>query len=217
MTRRKRITPTEAPLGSGRPDRLIEHLVVMRESDGYDRALMAGMIQQTLEKVRHLPGAERLLEAGMDVYDHPKRYGARLTRRGKSRIAWVEVDGVLYMYSMGSAAVSDSEDLNAFVEELSSSIHSFKPAHLWALAFTRLIRAATFAGNLLKVCQENVETLHCEIDIAIATPEGAVSFQILSLVAAAERDYIVRRHTAGRVMQWKRGEWIPHSVPPGYV
>lgn len=209
--RRQASTPT-AEL-----ERNFQYLVVMRESSAHDRILMLGMIQQTLEKFVHLPGAKMLLDAGMDVYDHPSRYGGTIKRVGKSRMVLIEVEDVLYLYSMGSAAVSDDErDTNAFVSELVSLIENYRPREVCAVAFTRFVRSAHHTGDLLRVMTEHVEVVSCETEIRPATPEGSMLFGFLAIIAGLEREYIVRRHTAGRVAQWKRGEWIPRGIPPGY-
>ncbi|MGH9208684.1 MAG: recombinase family protein, partial [Acidimicrobiales bacterium] len=177
---------------------------------------MEGMIQQTLHTVRHLAGATDLYDAGLDVLDDPVRHGGRSKHVGGSRMVWVECDGVAYLYSMGSAAATDLNDSNAFVSELVSALKKYRPREVWTQAFTRLIRAAEHAGDLLRAMMEHVEVLHCEQTIRASTPEGRMVFQVLTMISAAERDYLVRRHTAGRVAQWRRGIWIPRGFPPGY-
>ena len=79
----------------------LDHLVVIRESARYDYMLMLGMIQQTLAKVSHLPGAIELMAAGMDIFDNPSKWGATVRRTGDSTMAMIEREGVLYLYSMG--------------------------------------------------------------------------------------------------------------------
>jgi DNA invertase Pin-like site-specific DNA recombinase len=213
---------TAAPLQSGADsdDRIvtgtIRHLVTMRESSGFDTSLMDGMIKQTMSKVNHLPGAVALGHAGVDVFRNPQLYNAHTTRRGGSRQVWVQVDDVLYFYSMGSAAKVDEKGDNFFVTELVDAIRTYKPKELWTVAFTRLVRSQMFAGALLEACEAHVRQLHCEVDIVTSTPEGKLIYSVLAMIAAAERDYIVRRHTAGRVIQWRRGNWIPIGMPPGY-
>jgi len=197
-------------------DHQLNHLVVMRESDRYDHLLMEGMIQQTLAKVTHLPGAAELAEAGMEAFHHPERWGGTSRRVGESRMVMIERDGVLYLYSMGTAASNDLPDTNAFISELVSVVETYRPAETWVVAFTRLLRWANYVGELLRVFSEHTAWLHCEAEIRVATPEGRMLFQVLAMIAATERDYIVRRHTAGRVAQWRRGEWIPNAYPPGY-
>ncbi len=196
----------------------LDHLVVIRESARYDRVLMDGMIQQTLASVEKekLPGATELRAAGMDVLENPRRWGGTDRRVGSSRLVTVERDGVLYLYSMGTAAKDDLEDTNAFVSELLKIVEAYKPQDVWVAAFTRLLRSANYVGELLQAFTENTRTIHCETVINVATPEGTILFQVLGMIAAIERDYIVRRHTAGRVAQWRRGEWIPNAYPPGY-
>lgn len=217
MSRRRRSTravsrPDTPREGTPR----LDHLVVMRESARYDRILMLGMIQQTLQKVTHLPGALDLYSAGMDVFDHPERYGATTRKVGRSRMVMIERDGVLYLYSMGSAVQQDLPDTNAFVRELTRVVSTYRPVEVWVAAFGRLIRAAEHSGEILASLTANSRFVHCEAEIDLSTPEGKLQFQVFSMIASAERDYIVRRHTAGRVAQWRRGEWIPNAFPPGY-
>lgn len=194
----------------------IDHLVVIRESDRHDRVLMEGMIQQTLSMVSHLAGAAKLSAAGLDVLDHPERFGGTSRTSGSSRMVTVEREGVLYLYSMGSAAKDDLDAANAFVEFLIGLVEAYRPTHVWAAAFTRLVRSVSQVGNLYRAFYENIQTIHCETKLDITTPEGQMMFQVFAMIASAERDYIVRRHTAGRVTQWKRQEWIPNAYPPGY-
>jgi hypothetical protein len=195
----------------------IDGLVVMRESAMYDELLMEGMISQTLAKARHLPGAAELEAAGMDVMRHPEKYGGIVRRVGKSKMVTVERDGIIYLYSMGSAAANDLADENAFVSELVKLIGRFSPKEVWATAFTRLVRAVEHAGPLLQAMTGHVEMIHAEQQIEPHTTSGKIMFQMLTMIASAERDYIVQRHTLGRVAQWKRGGWIPSSGhPPGY-
>lgn len=194
----------------------LDHLVVIRESSAYDLVLMEGMIAQTLAKVAHLPGATRLQSIGIDILSRADYYGAFSQRTGSSRMVMIEDHGTLYLYSMGSAAKKDYEDQNAFGEYLCSIIRTYRPREVWAVSITRLMRAAENAGALLAALSECTEVLHCETDVTLATPEGKMVFQILAMFAAMERDTIVRRHTAGRVAQWRRNEWIPTGWPPGY-
>lgn len=214
--RRRKRTENPQASASPTPQRRLDHLVLIRESDNYGRLLMEGMIQQTLAKVQHLPGATELKKAGVRVFTEPERWGATLRRSGSSQMATVEVEGVLYLYSMGTAAKNDLPDTNAFVAELVKIIATYRPAEVWTVAFTRLLRSAEYVGDLLKVFSEHTQVLHCEAEIRPATPEGKMVFQVLGMIAAVERDYIVRRHTAGRVSQWRRRDWIPNAYPPGY-
>lgn len=198
-------------------DRQLDAAVIMRESDMYDKVLMEGMIQQTLAKAKHLEGVEELAEAGINVMDHPSAYGGIEKRTGDSKQVLIERGGVLYVYSMGTAAKADLADSdNAFVQSLVELIERYRPAEVWTSAFSRLIRAAEHAGDLLRVMTEHVDVLHAETDIRPSTPEGKMLFQVLTMIASAERDYILRRHTAGRVAQWRRQAWILSAYPPGY-
>lgn len=214
---KKTLTFVDGPSGADR-DRTIRHLVTMRESDRWDASLMEGMIQQTLLKVSHLPGAHHLQAAGMDVFRNPRKHGGKASTNGSSRQVLVQIEDVLYFYSMGSAAKSDEAEANAFASRLMRLIADYDPAELWVVAFTRLVRSARYSGQLLNVCQAHLDTIHCEVDIKPNGADGgSLTFQLLSMIAATERDYIVRRHTAGRVQQWRRGNWIPIATPPGYV
>jgi DNA invertase Pin-like site-specific DNA recombinase len=194
----------------------LDHLVVMRESDRYDQILMEGMIQQTLAKVSHLPGAKELMVAGTEVFSNPRKWGASVRRVGRSQLSMVERDGVLYLYSMGTAASEDLPDANAFIQELIKVVVTYSPRETWVSSFTRLTRSANYVGDLMKAFGDHPGLLHCEAEINLSTPEGKMLFQMLGMIAAMERDYIVRRHTAGRVAQWRRSDWIPNAYPPGY-
>ena len=127
----------------------IDHLVVIRESSRHNRELMEGMILTTLSKVLDLPGARELVQAGLDVFDNPNEYSAVSKRVGRSTIRLIERDGVLYFYSMGSAAAKDLADGNAFARELVGAIRHYRPRTVWADSLTRLVRSTQAIGELL--------------------------------------------------------------------
>ncbi len=214
MSKRRRPSGA-APKPPARPS-LLDHLVLMRESGPYADLLMLGMIQQTLTKVQHLPGAQELLVAGMDVFKNHNRWGSITKKVGSSRMAMVERDGVLYVYSLGTAAKNDLADGNAFVIELVKILEHYRPRETSVSSVTRLLRSANYMSELLQAFAENTQILNCEINIRISTTEGRMQFQMLSMFAASERDYILRRHTIGRVSQFQRDEWIPSAFPIGY-
>lgn len=216
MSNQKRRRGNNFGVQEPKVDYRLDHLVVMRESDRYDQILMEGMIQQTLAKVSHLPGARELMGAGVEVFNNPHKWGATTRKVGKSLMSLVERDGVLYLYSMGTAASEDLPDANAFVAELINVISTYSPRETWVSSFTRLTRSANWVGDLMRAFIDHKGLLHCEAEINLSTPEGKMLFQMLGMIAAMERDYIVRRHTAGRVAQWRRGDWIPNAYPPGY-
>jgi len=197
--------------------RLIENLVVLRESGQYDKLLMAGMIAQTCAKVKDLPGSDELAAAGVDIFENPGLYGATLKRSGGSRIVLFNRGGTLYFCSMGSASREDSHDKNAFVTALIEVITTYRPNFVWTVAFTRLIRNSEYSGDLLKAMSENVEKLYCESDINPSSIEGKLQFNLFGMISATEREYIVRRHTAGRINQWRNNRWIPTFYPVGYT
>ena len=217
MSNPRRARRTSTPTREANPDPQLDHLVVMRESARYDHFLMEGMIQQTLAKLSNLPGAQELMAAGMEVFTDPRTWGATIKRVGSSQLAMVERDGVLYLYSMGSAAKEDLTDANAFISELINIIESYRPKETWVSSFTRLTRSANYVGDLMRAFSEHSHLLHCEAEIDLRAPEGKMLFQMLGMISAMERDYIVRRHTAGRVAQMRRGDWIPNAHPPGYA
>lgn len=196
--------------------RRLDHLVVVRES-AYDIYLMEGLLGQTIAKVGDIPGAAEIGSIGAErLYKEPDKYGAIEHRQGTSRILTIERDGALYLLSMGSAAKSDDAGENGFVRFLTSLVQAYRPEVLWAVNFTRLVRSPFHAASLIKVLAEHVGTLRCEVDIEPATPMGATQIQLLVMMATTERNYIVQRHTAGRIAQDRRGAWIPNAWPPGY-
>ena len=217
MSKPRRARRASSPTKEANLDPQLDHLVVMRESARYDHFLMEGMIQQTLAKVSDLPEAQELMAAGMEVFTDPRKWGATIKRVGSSQLAMVERDGVLYLYSMGSAAKEDLTDTNAFISELITIIESYRPKETWVSSFTRLTRSANYVGDLMRAFSEHSHHLHCEAEIDLRVPEGKMLFQMLGMISAMERDYIVRRHTAGRVAQMRRGDWIPNAHPPGYA
>lgn len=132
-----------------KPSERAQHLIVVRESAEYDRLLMEGMIEQTLEKARSVPGATELKEIGIDLIDHPDRYGARMVRSGRTRAVICTRGDVVFLYSMGSATSRDAKGDNAFVELLCDVINRYRPVEMWAASMTRLIRSPMFAGSLM--------------------------------------------------------------------
>lgn len=197
-----------------------EHLVVVRESDLYDRVLMQGMIDQTLAACSPLPGVARLKRLGVELLDRYQEVGAQLVRKGKSSAVWGEVDGTVFVYSMGSAASDDLEGDNAFVEILREVVESVRPLHVWTGTFSRLVRATEFGGALFGSLKKHSRYVHVSDGppIDLHAPIGQATWTMLSLVAAMERDWIVQRLVAGLISMFRRGEWIlsPNHVPPGF-
>ena len=109
-----------------------EHLMVVRESAMYSNVLMIGMIAQTLQRWIHLPGVRDVLALSIDPLKKgkaPLLNGKPLQlstfNSNKNRAVLFEHEGVMYLYSMGSAATrnADFDDhSNAFVELLCTVI-----------------------------------------------------------------------------------------------
>lgn len=194
-----------------------KHLIVVRESAMYDEMLMEGMIEQTLARAASVPGTEEIRLAGLDPIKNPSRYSGQVIRRGKTKAVLFERDGTHFLYSEGSAAANDDEGNNAFVGILTEVIKDLRPEELWVSTFSRLTRAPEFAGDLFRAGLDYVKVVHAETDINLTDPSGVMMWQILAMLAGAERDSIVRRLVTGTVFAWKKGRWLtPAAIPPGY-
>jgi len=222
--------PIKIPLPPTTSSTRLKWLIVVRESAMHDNLLMIGMIAQTLKRWVHLPGVADVLGLGID----PIRNGKATLLNGKplqlsvfntanNRAVLFEHEGVMYLYSMGSAASRNADfndHSNAFVELLCSVIETYRPENLIVATFSRLIRSTEFAGRLQAAIKAHVNVLHYGSETMQPNTEaGALVWGIMAIVAAMERDLITQRLFAGLCHKYSSGAWIfgPEAVPPGYV
>lgn len=202
-------------------DGRIDHLVVVRESPQYDYLLMEGMIGQTVGRLTHLPGAEEVLAAGIEPVHGKARFRTFQYRKHGTSAVMFEHHGVLYLYSLGSAAKANIDDReNAFVELLIDVLEYYRPRNVYVATFSRLVRSTEFAGRLQRAVNAHVDVIHSgEQQIRPKTTDGKIMWSMLALMADMERDLIVQRLFAGMCNAYQRGRWIlnEEAVPPGYV
>ena len=200
-------------------DRL-DHCVVCRESPLHGFVLMEGLIGQTVGSLTHLPGAAEVLAAGLSPLRGQSPFQTFQYRKNKTNAVAFEHEGVLYLYSLGSAAQQNKGTSdNAFIDFLCDVLEHFRPRNLYVATFSRLVRSTEFSGKLHGVVKRNVDLVHCgSTVIDPRTTGGKAIWSTLAMVADMERDSIVQRLFAGTCNKYLRGEWIlgDESVPPGY-
>lgn len=205
----------------GQDEGRIDHLVVVRESPQYDYLLMEGMIGQTVGRLTHLPGAGDVLAAGIAPIHGSGPFRTFQYRRHGTSAVMFEHQGVLYLYSLGSAAQANIDDReNAFVELLIDVLEHYRPRNVYVATFSRLVRSIEFAGRLQRAVNAHVDEIHSgDQVIRPKTTEGKIMWAMLALMAEMERDLIVQRLFAGTCNAYHRGHWIlnEEAVPPGYV
>lgn len=198
----------------------LEHLVVVRESPLYGYILMIGMIGQTIGRLLHLPGAADVLAAGITPVHGTSPFRTFQYRKNRTNAVLFEHCGILYLYSLGSAAspnINDQE--NAFVELLVDVIQHYRPLNLHVATFSRLVRSTEFAGRLQRAVKSHVDVVHVgDLRLRLKMPDGKMMWNVLSIVSDMERDLIVQRLFAGTCNSYLRGQWIlgEEAVPPGY-
>jgi hypothetical protein len=196
-------------------------LVVCRESSLYNNLLMDGMIAQTLGNLRHLPGVEDVLAAGITPLTGGSPFRTFPFRRHRTNAVLFEHCGVIYLYSLGSAATANiRNEENAFVELLVDVVTEYQPLRTHVATFSRLIRSTEFSGKLQGAVKRHVDEVWCGSTlIQPRTAEGKMMWAVLSLVADMERDLINQRLFAGKCTAYLRGDWVfgEASVPPGYI
>jgi DNA invertase Pin-like site-specific DNA recombinase len=202
-------------------DGRIDHLVVVRESPQYDYVLMEGMIGQTVGRLLHLPGADEVLAAGIGPVRGSGPFLTFEYRKHGTTAVMFEHAGVLYLYSLGSAAKANINDQeNAFVELLIDVLEHYRPRNVYVATFSRLVRSTEFAGRLQRAMNAHVDVIHSgNQQIRPKTTDGKIMWSMLALIADMERDLIVQRLFAGTCNAYQRGRWVlnDEAVPPGYV
>jgi hypothetical protein len=197
------------------------HTLSVRESPQYDYVLMEGMIGQTVGRLLHLPGADEVLAAGIEPLRRSGPFRTFEYRKHGTTAVMFEHEGVLYLYSLGSAAKANINDQeNAFVELLIDVLEHYRPRNVYVATFSRLVRSTEFSGRLKSAMNAHVDVIHSgEQQIRPKTLDGKIMWSMLSLMADMERDLIVQRLFAGMCNAYHRGRWVlnEEAVPPGYV
>jgi DNA invertase Pin-like site-specific DNA recombinase len=195
----------------------------VRESGLYSYVLMDGMIAQTLGPSSGIvDGVDTVLELGLAPLLNPEKcpFAVQKFRAHKTNASVFVYQGTMYVYSLGTAAaVNTATGDNAWVKLLCDLVVAYRPFQLYVANFSRLLRSADWAGQLMKA----LETACTVVDasghvIDVNTGHGRMMWQMLAMASDFERDMIRQRLFAGMVNKHSRGQWIhgPDAVPPGY-
>lgn len=220
--------------GPARP----QNLFVVRESDEWDLVVFDAMREQTYQPYRSDPTVEAVRKLGLTPFDCqgtmiveeslPDGTAARTNvlvetlRRGRTRALLFCYAGSWHLWSQASAVSLNADRVQEFNDILMSVITRLRPCNLRAANFSRLIRSQEQGGLLMNACSGNVDVVWAgSMKFAFTGPEanvGKMLFSMFAMVASMERDWIVQRLQAGRIAQWRRGEWPLGSstVPFGY-
>ncbi len=195
-------------------------LVIARESSLHGNVLMEGMIGQTVGSNLHLPGAEDVLAAGITPLLGTSPFDTYQYRKHKTNAVVFEHRSLVYLYSLGSAWMTNlSESDNAFIELTCDVFAAYRPEHVYVATFNRLLRSLDFSGKLLQAAKRHVGLIHCgDTTIDPRSAAGKAMWSTFAMVADMERDSIVQRLFSGLVNKYCKGEYILglESVPPGY-
>lgn len=212
--------PESPSIGTGpRLDRLI----VNRESDEYDKALLDGSIRQSWERNSDAPHIDTIRDAGLDPLYQPKRcpFPVVTLSGERFRAAFFVLGNVGWVYSAASAKSANSRGDNEFTAMLCQLITQYRPVEVDAVAFTRLVRSLDYGPLLGSVCARFTDRVRAgeeTLDFKDHPEWAQLLWVFLSTMAAAERDEIQRRHTAGVLVKHSKGQWLQEKhVPFGYV
>jgi DNA invertase Pin-like site-specific DNA recombinase len=179
------------------------------------------MIGQTVGSLLHLPGASDVLAAGITPLTGGSPFTTVEYRKNGTTTVVFEHVGVLYLYSMGTAAKANlSASENVFIELICEIISEYRPENLYVATFSRLIRAMEFSSRLYTAVKNDVDVVHCgTTTIDVRTQSGKAQWSVYSMVADMERDSIVQRLFAGTVNKYLSGKWhlSENMIPPGYL
>ena len=197
----------------------VEDLVVVRESDEYDRELMRGMIIQTHHKYNELPGHTALIAAAEDPLFNPEKYGGIEERAGGTHAVTFQIDGTHCLYARGSAAKQDVGHDNGFATLLTRTIRRLRPRNVRVANFSRLVRQSEMSSDVKKAMIDVRSTLHADgFPLPMTDATSGYMFDVLGIMATVDRQHQLSRLTNGQLKQLREGKWIHGytAVPLGY-
>jgi len=208
--------------GTGAKQRA-EILNLVRESNEYDLQTFEVMIEQHRGAFGHDPHVTWAADLALAPLLNPASVpGATVlgTKRTKA-ILFTRDETQWHLYVLGSAARQRQGEDNEFAEILLGIAEQLEPRVIRTVSPTRLARSLHTAGKLVAKLPQYVDAIHLPngVEIVFGTPQGDMMWSMFTLLAAWERDEIVRRNFTGKVIRLVRGEWIfgPDAVPPGYI
>lgn len=212
-------------------------LVVVRESDEQHLEMFNAMRELTYLNLQEHPAAEAIRKAGMKPWDgnftvewesdgavsHREVEVTKL-RHGDTKAILFQFEGFWHMWSMASAAKMSAGGYNNFTRLLIEQLQRLRPETVHVANLSRLIRSEREASRLAeRGLRDNVDRIRAnELTFELSGPYAWVGFMMLTVMgwcAATERTAIVQRLLAGRIAQWRRGEWpLGRAVVPfGYT
>ena len=202
----------------------LARLVVIRESDRYDRIMFDGLLRQSWARNHEAPGLKVIRRAGTDPLYKPESCPfdvVPITGEG-FRASFFIVGDTGWVYSPASAKTSNSRGDNEFTATLCALIAEHRPEVVDAVAFTRLVRSLDHGPRLGAVCGQFVDRVYAGTEVLDFKENPAWSqflWVFLSAMSSASRDEIQRQHVAGILTQHSRGEWLieEKDLPFGYV
>lgn len=225
LTGRHHAGPRPLPADVPQPGIRVKRLAACRESSEFDFVLMDGMVQQTLHYVPGSPGVILARHLGLRPMDpefrHPRVSRVEI-RRGRATAVLFEIDGDYFLYCMTSAAKSNERGENDWTNIMVDVLTALRPEELYVASVSRLVRSFEHAGTLLSAVTKHVDVVHAgHTTMRMRGKDqeiGHMMWNLLTTVAASERNLIVQRLTAGIVAKYRRGEWVKGlgAVPLGY-
>ena len=182
---------------------------------------MEGMIGQTLGRLGHLPGVAEVLAAELAPLRKEVPFSVFSYRKEGTQAVLFENQGVMYLYSLGSAAKANTgRQENAFVSLLVDVIDQFRPKHFYVATFSRLVNSTEIAGSLQGALKRSRTLVHAgDVMLDLNTQDGMICWSDFSLITDMERMLIGQRLFTGRCNKFARGEYIVgrNSAPPDGV
>jgi DNA invertase Pin-like site-specific DNA recombinase len=216
-------------------------LFVIRESDKWNLTLFDAMRENTYQDQRAIPAVDAIRRAGLapmeyssftvqDQLPNGEAVESKVLvtelREGSTKALLFFHKGYWHLWSRASAHALDSgtgqRRENAFTTILMRTIQHLRPRCLFAANLSRLVRSMGQGSRLTGVLLNNVDHIYVkEMRFDLSGPYGSIGLiflNVLTWVAAMERDAIMMRLTAGRISKWRRGAWAfgKQIVPFGY-
>jgi len=197
-----------------------------RESKEFDTILMDGMVQQTLSYVPDSPAIRQARALGLrpllETQSQIPGVNRVMLKSGRATATLFEIDDHYFLYSMTSAAKSNTIGENDWTTLCADVFAALRPMDVYVASASRLVRSFEHTGTLLSSITKHVDVIHAGHTVMrMRGPDqemGHIMWAMLSTVAASERNLIVQRLTAGVVAKYRRGEWVKGkgAIPLGY-
>lgn len=214
-------------------------LVLVRESDEFNRSMFDGMREQTYNQFRDIPEIALVASLGLAPLDARNGYVTLVEdtpdgkvehaiqvhkkRKGRTTIYYFAFRGYWHLWSMASAAATGDSGTNDFTDLASDVIEDKRPLTLCVANISRLIRSMKHALDLERALVDNVDELWLGSGgkLALTGPSAEIGFmmlRVIGMMAAMERSWIEQRTVTGKIFRaskkWPLGVGV---VPFGYL